>query len=177
MNKMKDKTQEYLEKKDEGYKSFGAYEQYKSNLINRLFHLTGSFHQYNVEYWNRNDMGDLFTTDVRKGSPTGTHPSYDKPVQVDIWTIGTGTPPDYFRKMATRLQNFIRLLKPKIKKLDVKDQPKYKLFEKTLKAHPDELLLDREFITESYELLIELMEELGYTDMSIKDDVDGERHF
>ena len=177
MNKMKDKTQDYLEKKDEGYKSFGAYEQYKSNLINRLFLLTSSFHKYNVTYWDRDAMGTLFTTNVQKGYPTGIHPSYDKPVQVDTWVIGTGTPPDSFRIMATRLQNFIRLLNPKIKKLEKKAQPKYKIFKKTLEAHPDELLLDKEFITESFELLVELMEELGYTDMSVKDGVDGERQF
>ena len=173
----KDKTQEYLEKQDEGYKSFGAYEQYKSNLIKRLFNLTGSFHKYNVAYWDKDEFGCLFTTNVREGSPTGKHPNFDKPVQVDNWTVGSTTPPDVYRVMSVRLQNFIRLLKPKIKKLDKKEQPKYEFFNKTLKAHPDELLLDKEFITESFELLIELMEELGYTDMSVKDGVDGERQF
>ena len=172
-----DKAKDYLEKQDEGYKSFGAYEQYKSNLIKRLFNLTASFHHYNVAYWELDEFGCLFTTTIRKGSPIGKHPNYDKPVQIDNWTIGDRPTPDSYRIMATRLQNFIRLLNPKIKKLEKKAQPKYKIFKKTLEAHPDELLLDKEFITESFELLVELMEELGYTDMSIKDDIDGERHF
>ena len=169
----------YLEGKAEGYKSFGAYELYKSNLVERLFHLTNSFHSYNRQYWSNSEtiFTDKFDEDEAR-QPKGTHPNFDKPVCVANWKVGTTEhTPNYYRHMVTRLQNFIRLLRPKIKKLDKEQQPKYEVFVKTLKAHPDELLLDKEGLNESYELLIELMEELGYTDMSIQSDVQGDVKF
>jgi hypothetical protein len=165
--------QKYLDGEEEGYKSFGAYDHYKQNMLDRLFGLTKDFHIYTREYYEGTIFDELDKTSKVPEALTFNIPHKSKErVCLARWST-----PDACRILAIRLQNFIRLLKPKIKKLKKDQRKKYELFNTTLKTHPDLMVGNLELFTNSYELIIELMEELGYTDMSIKSDVDGEVKF
>jgi len=181
---MKEKNKEkYLEGTKEGYKSFGAYELYKSTLINKLFGITAGYTSYSREYWNclNGQLLEIASQEdiANWNIPTAKHQRLlDKNGEcVEQVKVAQYSTPDQFRLFAFSIQQFIRLLKPKIAKIEKSLRPKYSYFDETLMRSPDELLLDLKLMTQSYELLVQLLEELGYTDMSIQSDIQGDIKF
>jgi len=158
--------------KKDSYKAYGAYEYYKRQVLEKLFHVHAGMQAYD-KCWYTNHWYDFYDPEnskQRNKIKTKIPGKSDDPDKMFVLQSYS----DVGNKMIqviTSLKGQIEYLYPKIKKLDEDLQKKY------YKVFDHYLDLDRNFITrfvwrkenwQAYRLYVELIEDLGYSDMNVQ---------
>lgn len=163
-------NEEYLNKKEEGYKAFGSYDFYKKTVLENMFECMKWMDRYEHLYFQ--DWYEEYNKDKveHKDKITFQLPDIEKDTLFVSKTFNAELAP---------MMSYIRFLKrqvltlyPKISKLEEKSKLKYyAVFDPFLDEHPRYIILKYARNMKVYRTYIELIEELGYSDMNMKQDI------
>jgi hypothetical protein len=172
-NKTDNKTSHLYDDADkkDSYKAYGAYEYYKRQVLERLFAVHSNMQTYD-KCWYTNHWYDIYDPESSKQKnkiKTKIPGKSDDPDQ--MYVLQTFT--DVANKMITAiisLKGQIEYLYPKIKKLDEDLQKKYyEIFDHYLDLKRNMICryVFREENWKAYRAYVELIEDLGYSDMNV----------
>ena len=168
-DKQKDEVKSYYQ--DDGkdsYKAFGAYEYYKRQVLERMFKVHSGMQKYD-RCWYSSHWYELWDKEKHKDDHAPMIIPDKHPTRKYHLTSFTDVQA-HMINVITSLKGQIEYLYPKIKKLDEKLQKKY------YDIFDDFLDLKKHFIVQYayrsenwkvYRAYVELIEDLGYSDMNL----------
>lgn len=168
-------NEEYLNKNTEGYKAFGSYDYYKKEILERMFLCQKWMAMYEKEFYSRDWWTD--SKSVKGGSGVGQYTEAqfsipdvsDKKVRVRHYTNGVPAMLSYISYLRRQIES----LYPKISKLDKDEQKKYyDIFDDLLEDNREKSWMKYTRNYKAYRMYINLVEELGYSDMNMKQDAE-----
>ena len=162
-------NEEYLNKNTEGYKAFGSYDYYKKEILERMFMCQKWMAMYEKEFYDKDWWTDSVKSEAFVEEQYSIPDVSKKKVRIRNFTNEVPAMLSY----VSYLRRQIESLYPKISKLDKDEQKKYyDVFDELLDDNRKTSWMKYTRNYKAYRMYINLIEELGYSDMNMKQDAE-----